>query len=397
MAQLAASLNNFTVPLGNSAEIQFFANRISTGVNGNHVTFTGYQHARTLYLSKDYDIFSKYANVPKASFLYFVKFNVNNKTSITVNGWDVRYTALLTKSITLPKYKISTETLNQYNRKTNIQTKLSYEPIQIELHDDMNDTTNSFWINYYKYFYADTRYGDRDDTRGKGGAAFSDNKFQNLYYDYGFNTLPTGGSNPSFGESYFLDTIDIFVLHGGRYTKITLVNPMISAWDHDTVAQGEATKFMQNKMTIVYENVIYDTGDINLNGPDTGADLFKNSEVYDDEQSPLPITDTQPYLKNPKNPSYVQSTRATRTYTLPPYPQRQKSISLGSIISAVNKVRGLIANPRQAWNVYGINIKNELRNVAAGKIAATSINLTNNSPAPIVGTAKVDKVTNINE
>jgi hypothetical protein len=364
------------------SDIQFFANQGQTA--SDKVAFTGYQHARKLYLDNNYHKFKKYANTPKAAFLYFVKFNVNQRTALTVNGWDPRHTALLTKSITLPKFKIGTETLNQYNRKTNVQTKLNYEPVQLELHDDMNDATNYFWVNYYKYFYQDSRYGDSNNVK----TAYADNKYGNTDYKYGFDSAVVGGTNSTKGESYFLDSIDIFVLHGGHYTQFTLVNPMISAWEHDTVAQSEGNKVLQNKMTVVYENVIYSVGDIARSTDKSSATLFEDGSVYDTEPSPTPNTVTLPYSNIPEAPEFSKDCKAPVRQTVPTYQQRQKSISLGSVISSINKARQFIQNPRQTWNVYGINIKNEVRNTIAGKIDGIQINLTSNSGTPQQGEAK---------
>jgi hypothetical protein len=75
--------------------------------------------------------------------------------------------------------------------------------------------------------------------------------------------------------------------------------------------------------------------------------------------------------------------------------QQQKSISLGEILTSINKVKLLIQQPRQAWNVYGVNIKNILFGSVVGKVSATQINLTKPSTNPQQGTVtKITEITN---
>ena len=363
--------NNFVDPQGN-------------------VIFTGYQHARQLYLNDNYK------NVPKTGFMYFVKFNVNpNVTGLVTNDWDPRFTALLTKSVTLPKFKLATETVNQYNRKTNIQTKLTYDPVTLELHDDRGGNTNGFWQNYYKYYYADSRYGDAS-SRTKITTAYADTKYTAIDHTYGLNTtIDSKGS----GQSYFLDSIDIFLLHKnnsanqGDFTKITLINPLISSWEHDQLLQSEGNKVMANKMTVVYEDVIYQTGSIV--DANSGVTLFQDPAVYDLTPSPIPLDQRE-------GKAIIENDYVGKTYqkTIPNFDyyrqQKKRSISLGELLTSINKVKLLIQQPRQAWNVYGFNVKNLLVGSVAGKISATKINLTkpSNSDQPQQGTtSKVTVIT----
>ena len=111
-----------------------------------------YEHASKLYVD------SYYARAPKLGFLYFVEMDINRAAvsdeSWATNDWfDV---GLLAKKADLPKFTIANETVNQYNRKTVVQTKLTYTPISIELHDDNSDITQKLWVNYYKSYYKDS-------------------------------------------------------------------------------------------------------------------------------------------------------------------------------------------------------------------------------------------------
>jgi hypothetical protein len=348
--------------------------------SSGNVIFTAYQHARQLYLTDNYK------NTPKVGFMYFVKFNINaNLSNLITSDWDPRFTALLAKTINLPKFKIFTETINQYNRKTNVQTKLTYEPVTIELHDDRGGSTNGFWQNYYKYYYSDSRYGDVS-SNARLSSAYADTKYSIKDYTYGLNTTVDSTGK---GQPYFLDSIDIFLLHQNSspnqsdFTKITLINPLISSWDHDQLDQSQGNKTLVNKMSVVYENVVYQTGSIvNV---DSGATLFQDPSVYDNTQSPLPRTGipNKTIVEN----DYVGKTYQKTTPNFDAYRQQKKqSISIGQVLSEINKIKMLVQQPRQAWNVYGFNIKNLLIGSAVGKISATQINLTSNAAPPVQGT-----------
>ena len=117
--------------------------------SGSGIIMKDFQHASRLYVD------STYARAPKVGFLYFTKFNLNSDADQDPN-WtsnDRTDVGLLAKKVDLPKFTIANETMNQYNRKTVVQTKLTYNPISIELHDDNSDITQKLWVNYYKSYY----------------------------------------------------------------------------------------------------------------------------------------------------------------------------------------------------------------------------------------------------
>jgi hypothetical protein len=85
---------------------------------------------------KDYSHASKtfttagYENSPKFKFLFHVFFNINT-TQLPRMQNNLLYTAgeqstigMLVKNIELPKFRIDTEVMNQYNRKRVIQKKI---------------------------------------------------------------------------------------------------------------------------------------------------------------------------------------------------------------------------------------------------------------------------------
>jgi len=257
---------------------------------GNGLIFKTYDHATKLYIN------DKLARAPKVGFLYYVSFKVKQN----VNSIDE--VGLLVKKIDLPKFKIATDTINQYNRKTNIQTKITYEPISIEFHDDNSDITNGLWKAYYQYYYADTN------------ANFSDNKFGEGYVQYG---LANGQTTPLF------DSVDIYSLHQGNFTKFTLINPLVTQWDHDSLDQSDGLKTLKSKMVLNYEKVIYNSGVI---ADDDQASAFEQTYY-----------DNQPGSKGMYDPQGIGATASSNSTK----PGAVQFFNSGPSQSQINKVAAL--------------------------------------------------------
>jgi hypothetical protein len=240
-----------------------------------------YQHASRLYVDDNY------AYSPKVGFLYYVVFNINPDAIIdqqwkNTGAMDV---GLLVKKIDLPKFSVVNETLNQYNRKTVVQTKLTYTPVSVEFHDDNIDVINKLWINYYKHYFADSTYG----TSGGVPVAFKDTKYGETDYQYGIYNNNT--------KVPFLTSVEIYSLHQQNFTQVTLINPKITEWAHDSLNQSEGSKTMQNRMNVAYENVLYDYGQIVAETDPPGF----ASVYYDKTPSPLQVggnfTNSPTYVK----------------------------------------------------------------------------------------------------
>jgi hypothetical protein len=333
--------------------------------NGSlNTVFKSFEHATKFYTN------NYHSRAPKVGFLYFVQFNFN-QDAVLDPSWDSKSIGLFAKQADMPKFKIATDVINQYNRKTNIQTKLTYEPVNIELHDDNGDTTNKFWKNYYQFYYNDSRY-----TADSVKQSYADTKFGSTSYHYGYDAK----------TSKFIDSIDLYIMHQGQYTKMTLINPIISSWDHDTLSQSEGNKVLRNKMSVVYETVLYDSGSFTAN-PDA-ANFASVYNDYDVTPSPNQVGDIFAYKQD-----YAITTAAAKqwqttnfnglkqgeNYVKPPSQGQLTKVALqvSSAYRALNQINQLINQPRAAWNVYGINIHNEVISAVAGTVNAAAVSLTN--------------------
>ena len=251
-----------------------------TGVFGPDLK--SYSHASRLYVDNYY----QYA--PKNGWIYYVMFNINPDITLPlVQSYRQNNPTIgaLVKSAELPKFKMATEVLNQYNKKTYVQSKIEYTPVALTMHDDHDNTTTALWEAYYRYYFADNSEATKSFVSGP-------DKFNDLKY----RPQPSEGSRVDYGmnngiKTYkpFFKSISLFQLNRQQFTGFNLVNPIITDWAHDSLNQSDG-KLLENKMTIGYETVQYATGKLksnNINSPDAFLEL-----IYDKTPSPSGIGGT---------------------------------------------------------------------------------------------------------
>lgn len=217
-----------------------------------------YDHATRLFVSDNYRL------APKQSFLYYVCINVDTGTLtgssilqslIAPDGTSSQTlieqyeTGLLAKRVELPKFTLSTKTMNAYNRKNIIQTNISYDPVTITFHDDAADIVNTFWNDYYTYYYRDSDYNST---------------LYQLPHKYQPRNRDSWGFTPRNNSLRpFLRNIQIFSLHNKRFTEYLLINPFITSWRHGEHDASLGAGIMENTMQLAYETVKYRTGYVN--------------------------------------------------------------------------------------------------------------------------------------
>lgn len=253
---------------------------IFTAFLDNVVAADGYMydwaHASRLYRDD-----RLYDYSPKTGWMYYIRLGINPEvkkyfTKTYLDSWVNRnsdWVGLLAKQADQPRFTIQTETLNQYNRKSVVQTKLSYQPVTITFHDDMANSTTNLWNAYYTYYFADGNHGLKATTRKSNIVPeFSDTKFKAAPVAYGLST--------GFKVPFFTD-ITIYTLYKKKFSSITLVNPIIKEWQHSGLDQTSGTKLLENKMQVEFESVVYNSG--------KASTIGFNKEHYDRTPSPLAI------------------------------------------------------------------------------------------------------------
>ena len=261
-----------------------------------------YAHASKTFLTNGYEL------APRAKYLFHVYFTVNTQQVPALKNafpnQDVAQIGLMVKSAQLPSYELSVETLNQYNRKRLAQTKIEYNPVTLEFHDDGGDLVRNMWYNYFKYYYKDAsqQYDNASATNGSMGAmmqspvGFSYNNrdiYDNQRYvnDWGYigesYTDGVPGAGPTTSKPPFFRDIRIYGLNQRRFAEYILINPMITNWTHDTYDYSAGNGIMNNRMTIRYETVKYYTGAVGGVRPDTNVVGFADPAYYDTVPSAL--------------------------------------------------------------------------------------------------------------
>ena len=242
-----------------------------------------------------------YALAPKFKFLFHTFFDINPAVyARNINTGD--NFGVLVKSIKLPSFNIKTHDLNQYNRKRIVQTKINYDPINITFHDDSLNVVTKMWDAYYSYYYKDstnlrvfkgTTGADVESSEPGGGAANQNYNVRNIY-----DSDLTGNNNWGYiGESFadssqqvkqpFFRNITVFGFNTHNFTAYTLINPMITKFDHDTYAYADGAGTMELKMDIAYETVVYNEGGMDGRTPDNIVQGFGLDAFYDRELSPI--------------------------------------------------------------------------------------------------------------
>tara|TARA_R110000851_G_scaffold267203_1_gene419653 strand:- start:4183 stop:5316 length:1134 start_codon:yes stop_codon:yes gene_type:complete len=248
----------------------FFDNLVS-GVSNPKGDMADFQHAARLYTDDSFRL------APKTKFLYHVVFELSPNASKNLPQLDQRHKNeinLLVKSADLPKVSINTVTKNAYNRKKNLQTHLEYDPVNITFHDDNLGITTLLMEAYYRYYYQDgNHYADGMSAPFQTRVTYGGS--ENHKYRYGLD-------NDSLVP--FFNKITIYQMARHQYTGFTLVNPLVTGFQHDSVDQADGAGLMQNQMTVAYESIFYSRGATGRGSPRGFA-----QEHYDNSPSPLGI------------------------------------------------------------------------------------------------------------
>lgn len=233
--------------------------------NSSQVNLRDWQHAARMFTDSN-QIYG-----PKQNFLFHVAFHINKKAlrNISIGTTYSTQINMLVKSISLPKYTITVDKANQYNRKKNIQQRINYEELSVKFHDDNLGLINQMWQNYYNYYYADPASASVNGAFNRT----ANKRFDSIRTGYGFDN---GSTDP------FFDYITIYQMAQGSYLSYKIINPIFTSWNHKEVDYSNTTTPHDNEATIAYEAVEYGAGKVAPGDPE-GFSL----QNYDLEQSPL--------------------------------------------------------------------------------------------------------------
>jgi len=248
-----------------------------------------------------------YQYSPKFKYLFHTFFDIDTSAYNQTLSTGANF-GLAVKTVKLPSYTFSTSNMNQYNRKRIVQTKINYDPVTITFHDDNGNLIRNLWKAYYTYYYKDginagalyrgARGGSTAVQVGGGGtrsAPTSANYYDKTTYsnsitgnaDWGYIGETSVPSNPDASKSPFFKNITIYGLSRHEGAAYTLINPIITAFSHDTYDYAQGTGTMEMSMTLEYETVVYN--EIKMSGaePDKLIPGFGVGTTYDRTLSPI--------------------------------------------------------------------------------------------------------------
>lgn len=233
------------------------------------------KHASKIFVDNNYGL------SPKYGWLFHVAFDLNPEIARVSND-DLLRMGFVVKSASLPKFQADVKTLNAYNRVDLVQTKVKYDPLTIKFHDDNLDVVRNFWYDYYSYFYRDS---DWNMSIYASPTKYSERQQQG----WGYSPRQYPASSP--GTQQYISAIRIYSLHNKRFAEYTLINPVITSFKHGEHAQGGDSGTLENEMTISYQAVKYQYGNVSAETVSGFASL-----QYDQTPSPIgttPVGDTE--------------------------------------------------------------------------------------------------------
>lgn len=244
---------------------------------------------------------NSYQNAPKLKFLFHTYFDINPAAYNQNIGTGANF-GLAVKTVRLPSFTFDTHTMNQYNRKRIVQTKIKYDNASISFHDDGGNMIRKLWKAYYNYYYKDGTKpsvvfngvrGATQQTNQRADSAAAYNT-RTTYkdsitgdVDWGYIGESSEATGPGLGKVPFFKNITVFGLNQHNWVAYTLVNPIITKLSHDTYNYSEATGTMEMSMDIDYETVVYNEGGLDGKTPANIISGFGDNATYDTRLSPI--------------------------------------------------------------------------------------------------------------
>lgn len=280
-----------------------------------------FQHASRIFRS------DSYSYSPKFKFLFHVTFEINTELvgikAFFPEGTNTHF-GLAVKNVQLPTYTFDTTTLNQYNRKRIVQTKVKYDDINVTFHDDNANLIRNLWYGYFTYYYKDSTQ-NAAQTQGTGPNDALTPNFVNQFatssnnFDYNARNIYNNSiyGNDEWGyigqstqdqmtalsnvlgvsKAPFFKAINIYGFNQKNFVQYRLVNPMITAFKHDTYDYSSSNGTMEHSMTLAYEGVNYFEGAIDGSSIQSNGTAPNSKPVVGDFGMDLYDTISSPIMR----------------------------------------------------------------------------------------------------
>jgi hypothetical protein len=303
--------------------------------------------------------------VPRIKFNFFAKFTLGSgaismlPTGANLDSYnDKRGLSFKVKTADKPKVTMVTEELNQYNKKVLAYKKVEYQEATIRLHDTVDDSILSTWIDYFTYYFADSRNKNPSDyTQSPVSAEFADSS------GWGFR--------PLVENTRFFDKITIYALFAGTYTSFSYINPKITSidWAQKDYSSSDPEEVI---ISFKYEAIQYEaiasptnsgsTPNIDNFGFNLNQDGF-NPDISNFMASSLINTQPNIFNASPATPTTLSTDSSTGSLSSPTgnTPNqivmdaiRFAGIAPGALLPAIQSVSGSLGgsiNPASFGNI----------------------------------------------
>lgn len=201
---------------------------------------------------------TKLNRVPRYRFLFWVNFVRNDLTfNKNYSNWQDGI-SLLVESITRPSLNFNTSTLNQYNKKRIVQSRVDYSPVTVTLFDTVDQKVFSMFHDYFQYYYGDGHASlqswNYDVTTAEYIPASKDK-------DFGFNppSMEIATDNVfSFSSNYFFEKLEVYEFNHKKFNKYSLIHPKITSFSYDTNSYRDMGSPQYITLTFSYEGVVWE-------------------------------------------------------------------------------------------------------------------------------------------
>jgi hypothetical protein len=203
---------------------------------------------------------------PKHSFMFFVEFQFNpDYKDLGIikhdnNSNEIKF-HMLSKSFTRPPVNVEYEDVNMYNFHTKVAKRVSYEPFNIKLYDDIKNESMVFLEKYLKVRSPIARHSVSDAFYETSGVNYNINPGGNVV---GVNGLQ--GSSASMGglvneNTSILNHITVYHIFasGAKVNKYKFINPKIVQFDASDFDMESSQEPASIELQIAYDSMFVET------------------------------------------------------------------------------------------------------------------------------------------
>lgn len=179
--------------------------------------------------------------------LFYVRFRRADNGQVA-SDWqnDIGF---IVKQIDRPSVNPIVEEVNQYNKKRLVTTGYTMTPVNLTVHDTVDNIAMRMWDEYSRYYYAD--FNQDDDSSHRYDATLSE--MAGNEGGFGYYIRPDQLNNDA---QFFFDAVEVYQVFGGYFTQYDLINPRITAFNPDDLDYS-VVEAATITMTLQYESIKY--------------------------------------------------------------------------------------------------------------------------------------------